>query len=158
MANGVTVDSRFLKYNKADVERLLGIVDNTTLATEEDVRNIVNGDNLYLGIMTQEEYERLISLERLGDFFDELMKSEPIVGATNVNVELEGYVITVTDRYGQTVSQNIKGEKGDKGDTGYDIHLEDLTEEEKEILKNLLCDGLVFASEDTCRDIIGELV
>lgn len=39
----VNIDPRYLKYNKADVERLLGEVENTTLATEEGVRGIVSG-------------------------------------------------------------------------------------------------------------------
>ena len=41
MANEVTVDPRYLKYNKAEVEETLDSVKNTTLATEEGVRSIV---------------------------------------------------------------------------------------------------------------------
>ena len=41
MANEVTVDPRYLKYNKAEVEELLDRVKSTTLATEEGVRSIV---------------------------------------------------------------------------------------------------------------------
>lgn len=42
MTNEINVDPRYLKYNKADVERLLDKVENSAIATEEDVRNIVN--------------------------------------------------------------------------------------------------------------------
>ena len=41
MADNVTVDPRYLKYDKAEVEKILDDVVNTTLATEEGVRNIV---------------------------------------------------------------------------------------------------------------------
>ncbi len=39
--NNVTVDPRYLKYNKDEVEEILDEVKDTTLATEEGVRNIV---------------------------------------------------------------------------------------------------------------------
>jgi hypothetical protein len=42
MPNEINVDPRYLKYSKAEVERLLDKVDSSTIATEEDVRNIVN--------------------------------------------------------------------------------------------------------------------
>lgn len=45
MADNVTVDPRYLKYNKAEVEQILDDVVNTTLATEEGVRNIVKNYN-----------------------------------------------------------------------------------------------------------------
>ena len=41
MANEVNVDPRYLKYDKNEVEEILDDVVNTTLATEEGVRNIV---------------------------------------------------------------------------------------------------------------------
>ena len=42
MANdNVTVESRYLKYNKAEVETLLDKVNDITTATAEDVRGIV---------------------------------------------------------------------------------------------------------------------
>lgn len=50
-----------------------------------------------------------------------------------------------------------RGPQGVKGDTGYEIHLEDMTEAEKQELKELLEDGLVFASKETCREIVDEL-
>ena len=39
--NNVTVDPRFLKYDKAEVETLLDKVNDTTTATAEGVRGIV---------------------------------------------------------------------------------------------------------------------
>lgn len=42
MPNEINVDPRYLKYSKAEVESLLDKVDSSTIATEEDVRNIVN--------------------------------------------------------------------------------------------------------------------
>ena len=41
MGNNVTIESRYLKYNKAEVEALLDKVDNAGAATEESVRSIV---------------------------------------------------------------------------------------------------------------------
>jgi hypothetical protein len=41
MADVVTVDPRYLKYDKDDVERLLDKVNNTEVATDESVRSIV---------------------------------------------------------------------------------------------------------------------
>jgi hypothetical protein len=41
MEDNVKVDPRYLKYDKAEVEKILDDVVNTTLATEEGVRNIV---------------------------------------------------------------------------------------------------------------------
>lgn len=44
MADKVTVDPRYLKYDKADVERILDKVENELVpASEESVRNIVSG-------------------------------------------------------------------------------------------------------------------
>jgi hypothetical protein len=42
MPNEINVDPRYLKYSKAEVESLLDKVDSSTIATEENVRNIVN--------------------------------------------------------------------------------------------------------------------
>ena len=39
--NTTTVDPRYLKYNTKEVEQILDDAKNTTLATEEGVRNIV---------------------------------------------------------------------------------------------------------------------
>lgn len=41
-----------------------------------------------------------------------------IAGAQNVNAQLDGYVLTVTNRNGVSTSVDTKGEKGDTGDTG----------------------------------------
>lgn len=41
MAGGVTVESRYLTYNKAEVEALLDKVESMTEASEESVRDIV---------------------------------------------------------------------------------------------------------------------
>ena len=41
MANDVEINPRYLKYDKADVERLLGEVENMKPSSEESVRSIV---------------------------------------------------------------------------------------------------------------------
>ena len=41
MADNVTIDPRYSKYTNKQIEEILDDVVNTTLATEEGVRNIV---------------------------------------------------------------------------------------------------------------------
>ena len=106
----------------------------------------------------------LINRDLLDALFDEWMRTD------FHTIRAKGTVIQVIDKNGaRTVTRDLtgpsgpKGDKGDrgpqgvKGDTGYEIHLEDMTPAEQQELKDLLADGLVFASDDTCREIVDEL-
>ena len=55
-----------------------------------------------------------------------------VEGAENVDAELDGNILTVTNRQGVSKSVNTKGEKGDKGDA---FTYDDFTPEELEGLR-----------------------
>ena len=44
--------------------------------------------------------------------------AQAVQEAENVNAQLDGTILTVTNRNGASTTTNVKGEKGDKGDTG----------------------------------------
>ena len=73
-------------------------------------------------------------------------------GAGNVNAVLNGTVITVTDRNGNSVTQNIKGDG---------LNWNTMTEEDKEAVVSSTAqkveEDMVFASVETCKSIISEL-
>ena len=62
----------------------------------------------------------------------EQASAQAVAGAENVNAQLNGNTLTVTNRYGQSTSVNTKGAKGDKGDA---FTYDDFTPEELEGLR-----------------------
>ena len=86
------------------------------------------------------------------------LADEKATEAGNVNATLNGTEITVTNRYGVSVTQNIKGDKGNPGTTDYEqlVHKPDLTvyvtaaeyDETTHYLKFKNSEGTVITSVD----------
>lgn len=62
-----------------------------------------------------------------------------------------------TGSRGEKGERGDRGEKGEKGDPGNVIHWEEMTDEEKQEMKDLVYEQLIFASTATCEDIVDEL-
>lgn len=66
MANEVTVDPRYLSYNKADVEVLLGKVDNADAEPTEGSTNMISSGAVAVALTDMAEVG-----EKVGDVPDE---------------------------------------------------------------------------------------
>lgn len=123
MSHGLCKLAHFVFYSDTALESTEGfelrILPNVTI-TADDAQNYDDELNKL--------YDRWVEFEQMAEEAERQRQEAEdkretnfraaIVGAENVNAEMDGYDLLVTNRDGVTTRTNVRGEKGEKGNKG----------------------------------------